>query len=446
MLKLISLWKSNLAKTGKLQKFLVKATAGSFGLKVINAVLLYLNSMLLARVLGASGFGIYSYAGAWINLLLIPAVLGIEGLILRENTVYQTKLNWTFARGLLAWSNKLVLTTSIGVAILASLGFWLVDSNLNSDKLLAIWIAMASLPLVALSRLRQSAMQSIGRIVVGQLPEMLVSPLILSIFLLAMVFVAPLEITAVETMVVKAIAVAISFITGSILLQAYLPRQVKQATPSYQRKIWFKSALPMLLIGSMYIVNNQTDTVMLGLLSNTEAIGIYAVANRGAGLISFVLLSFNSSLAPAFASLYASGDKRQLQKIVSQCCRFTFGLALLIAGVLIVFGQKLLLLFGTEFTQGHTILTVLSIGQLVNAFTGSVALLLIMTGNDKYTAIAVSASGVLNIILNAILIPRWGSEGAAISTAISMIIWNIILVGFTQQKLKINSTALGKIW
>ena len=446
MFKLISLWKSNLANTSKLQKFLAKAIAGTFGLKVVNAVLLYLNSLLLARVLGASGFGVYSYAGAWVNLLLIPAVFGFEGLIVRENTIYQTQSNWTLAKGLLVWSNKLVLTTSICVAVITSSIFWLNNSSQNLDTYIVIWISLASLPFMALSRLRQSSMQSINHIVMGQLPEMLVSPLILCIFLGLIVLVFPIKITAVEAVFVKTLAATVAFTVGATLLQASLSKQIKTAVPKYTKKSWLKKALPMLLIGSMYVVNNQTDTVMLGFLSNAEAVGIYTVANRGASLIGFVLLAFNTSLSPIFAQLYASGNKQQLQRIVTQCCRVVFAIALLITVILITFGQDLLSLFGSEFVRGQNILTILSIGQLINAFSGSVALLLIMTGHDKYTAIGVSISAILNIILNAILIPQFDAVGAGIATAISMIVWNVILIIMAQKKLKINSTALGKLW
>ncbi len=441
MLKRILLWKDNLNKTGKLQKFLAKAIAGTFGLKVLNSALLYLNSILLARVLGTYGFGLYSYAWAWVNLLLIPATLGIEGLILREITVYQTQSDWTLAKGLLNWGNKLVLTTSICVAITACIIFGLTNSDLSSDRLTLIWVAMVSLPFLALSRLRKSAMQSINRIVMGQLPEMFVSPLILSIFLLLIVFIIPVKITVVDAMIVKTLVTTIAFIIGAILLQTNLSIKIKKAIPQYQKKIWFTKALPMLLIGSMYIINNQTDTIMLGFLSSPKEVGIYTVANRGAGLIGFVSVAFNTSLSPTFASLYTSGNKKQLQKIVTQCCRIVFVIALAMTLVLIIFGQNLLSLFGTEFIAGQSVLTILSIGQLINAFTGSVALLLMMTGYEKYTAIGVSSSALLNIILNTSLIPRWNAEGAAIATTISMVFWNIILVFFARQKLKIKSTA-----
>jgi len=87
----------------------------------------------------------------------------------------------------------------------------------------------------------------------------------------------------------------------------------------------------------------------------------------------------------------------------------------------------------------------LSVGQLINAATGSVGLLLIMTGYERDAAICVGISAVLNVVLNATLIPKWGLTGAAIATTSSMMVWNILLAIWVYRRLRIHSTALGEI-
>lgn len=429
---------------GGIRGFLAKAIAGTFGLKVINAALLYFNSLFLARILGAEGFGLYSYAGAWTYLLLIPSALGIEGLILREVAVYKTQRQWHLAKGLLNWSNKIVLLNSIVIALLTAAGFWLFVPRDNMEMAWVMSIALIAVPADALSRLREPAMRAIDSVVMGQLPEALIRPLIITLLLFVSVFFVENWSVSAAVMI-RVVASIIACTVGAILLSVRLLPQVKNIRPSYQAQLWLRSALPMLLIGSMYVVNNQTDTIMLGTLSTTEAVGIYTVANRGAGLITFVLLAFDTAIAPTFASLYSQGNTRQLQKIVTQTCQVVFAVAVLFTAILIGFGKWLLLIFGSEFVKGQLVLTILSCGQLVNAFTGSVALLLIMTGFDRCTAIGVGISAILNIILNAVFIPLWSAEGAALATAISMVCWNIILIYFAYRKLKINSTPFSLI-
>lgn len=431
-------------EANSLRGFLIRATAGTFGLKIVNAFFIYFSSWLLARLLGADGYGSYAYGIAWASLLMIPAVLGLEGLVTREVAVYQAQEKWDLTHGILRWSNQVVVLTSIGLALVASGVAWFLSSGAKTDNIVVFWIAMMSLPFLSISRLRESAMRALNHILVGQLPEMVIRPVLLVLFISGAFFFFGESFTAPWGMGINTVAVAVACFAGIEMLRRALPEKVVQAPPKYLPKVWFVSALPMLLIGSMYIVNNQTDTVMLGILKDTEAVGIYTVANRGASLIGFVLMAFNTSFAPTFASLYAQGDRQQLQEVVKKCCRMTFLAALPIAIPLMVLSQWLLGIFGEEFISGQMVLIILSLGNLVCAFTGSVALLLIMTGYERDTAIGVSCSALLNMILNYLLIPKWGVEGAAIATASSTLFWNILLVVFAYKRLRINSTVFAR--
>jgi O-antigen/teichoic acid export membrane protein len=82
-------------------------------------------------------------------------------------------------------------------------------------------------------------------------------------------------------------------------------------------------------------------------------------------------------------------------------------------------------------------------GQLINAAMGSVGYLLIMTGHGRDAAASLGVGVAVNIILNALLIPVWGIEGAAFSSAIGQIIWNGILAWRVWVRLRMTSIAWG---
>ena len=75
---------------------------------------------------------------------------------------------------------------------------------------------------------------------------------------------------------------------------------------------------------------------------------------------------------------------------------------------------------------------------------GPVGLLLNMTGHERETAKGVAISAVLNMVLNFLLIPRWGITGAAVATTVSMIAWNLLLAWQVNTKLTIQPTIFGK--
>lgn len=441
--KFLSTIKSN--QNSNLKQFLFKSIAGTFGMSIVNAGLNYLITLLLARFLGATGYGAYIYALTFVGILQLPALLGLTTLLTREVAVYKTKKSWELATGLFRWSNRVTFVFSLALLSLAIYLSWQFSSVLPNQSLQVTWIAILTLPLAVISSTRQAMMQGLGYIVKAQIPTVLIRPLLLVVFLPVAYLYLGNRMSAVWAMAIYGIVTGIATILLIVSCDRSLPSKLKSAIPQYQGWLWIKNALPMLFISGMYLINHQTDTLMLGALTDASSVGIYSIAGRGVMITGFVLSAFNVSLAPVFTSLHTAGETERLQRLVTNSCRSILLATTSIVLGLILFGNWFMLIFGQEFVSGTTALSILCLGQLFNAFTGSVALLLIMTGYQKYTAIGMAISAVLNIILNRGLIPLWGINGAAIATTSSGIIWNILLVFFVYQKLRIFATPIGKI-
>jgi O-antigen/teichoic acid export membrane protein len=95
--------------------------------------------------------------------------------------------------------------------------------------------------------------------------------------------------------------------------------------------------------------------------------------------------------------------------------------------------------FGSSYKSGTTALAILAFGQLINASFGSVGSLLNMTGNENDTLKGMVIAVVVNMVLNILLIPHFGIEGAAFSTVISCFFWNVILRNSVRRRLGIES-------
>lgn len=423
----------------------MRGAFGSLGVKVASTGLNFAISLMLARLLGTGGFGIYSYAIAWVALLSIPATLGLDKLVAREVAIYQTQSAWGLMRGLLRWTNQTVLGVSFGLAAIAIAITWSLKTALAEPMFLSLCIAFLALPILALRSLRLEAMKGLHRVVLGQVPEFLIAPVLLFCFTVASYLFWKKDIAPAWIVSLHVMTLVVTFSIGARWLNQALPQQVKTVAPNYAIRSWLRSAIPLMFLGGMEIINARTDVVMLGAMQGSEAVGIYTVVNKISQLIVFVLVSVNSALAPTATGLYVRGQFEQLQQIVTQSARIIFLISLPIAGSLMIFGDWFLRLFGSDFLRGQTALTILSVGQLVNASSGSVGLLLTMTGHENYTAIGVGTSALLNVILNLLLIPSWGIEGAAVATASSTILWNIMGLIWVQKKLKLDPTALGKL-
>jgi len=188
----------------------------------------------------------------------------------------------------------------------------------------------------------------------------------------------------------------------------------------------------------------RTDVLMLGYFKNMGDVGIYTIAARGSQFLTLFSMALNIILSPTIAKYHSEGNLHQLQPVFTKTVRAVSIFALIMFVIIIFFGQWYLRLNGKEFMVGKTVLVILSFGTFFNVCMGLVGSTLNMTGNQKITAIAVAISAVINIILNALFIPKCGIEGAAAATMISTLVWNAILVYQVRKRLKLDTTLFGR--
>lgn len=439
--KIQPLWSSS---ENNLKNTLIKGVAGSFGLKIVASGLTFVMSVIFARFLGTVGLGTYSYATSWANLLSIPATLGIDQLVVRELAIYRSKARWELMGGILRWANLLVLCSSITMALVATAIIWYLKNG-SDDKtiMLAIALSMIYVPLSSLTSLKLGAMKGLHRVVLGQVPDGLFGPIIIIILTTAVYFLFPDSFGVFWVLSIKIFSSIITFVIGTRWLIKSLPKEVNQIVPQYKAKQWLTDALPFIFLGTAQILNTRIDILMLGSMVGVKPVGIYTVILGITRLTGFIHQSTNSVLGPTIASLYSEGKVKQLERILHKSVMLEFGISLFIGIIIICFGKLILMIFGAEFTPGYIALSILIVGQVFNSLTGPVGLVLNMTGHQNHTAIAITISAVLNVILNAILIPHWGINGAATATTISLITINVTKVSFMQKTLGISLYSFG---
>jgi O-antigen/teichoic acid export membrane protein len=425
---------------------LPSGTSGTFMARIIAIGLGLLSSLILARLMGASDFGIYKYALSWIALLGIMAIFGMDTYLVREVARNCASAEWGGMRGLIVRSNQLALFISFVVIALAVGVSWRFRNVLDPDFLRAFWIALALLPFLTLVVLQRATLRALNHPALGQFLEMAFIPTL---------FLASIGIFHVfnsgsllpQTTLTLRVAAAITvFLLGLWLVGQRLPREAKIAHPTFKMRTLIRGALPFLLISSFRVINNQTDIIMIGMIEGTRPVGVYAIAAQGASLVMFIMTAVSVVLQPLAARFHAESKMDQLQHAVTRFTRTVFVLSIPVALGFIVFGDWFLMLFGEDFSQGKLPLAILSCAQLVNVFSGMVGVILTMTGNERDVIFGIGIGALLNIILNAILIPLLSITGAAIATGISLIAWNVLLVFRIHVKLGIDPTAFGSSW
>lgn len=437
-----------LLKGDSLRARMLKGGAGSILVKVSSLLLGFVLTIILARVMGPEQYGLYGFTLALVGLVAIPAQMGLPTLVVRETAKARTKQDWALMRGIWRWATRYIAVSSLLLFSLLGLGLFFFGDRMASNRLEALIIAMPLIPLVALGNVRGAALRGLRRVVLGQLPEKIIRTVaLIGLSLLLLWFAGNDGFNAREALIMYVASAAIAFAIGAWMLQQAKPPEVRQETSTRIMALeWRHAVIPLAMISGLHLLNSKVDVLLLGFLRSDAEVGIYRVALQFANLVIFGLVAINMVLHPHFAALHAEGKKQELQRLTVLSARVIFALALPPALVFLFFGNWLITnIFGEAYAPASVALGILVAGQLVNAGMGSVGALLNMTGHERDTARGLFAAFVVNVVLNLLLIPHYGIEGAATATAVSFVVWNVILWRLVWKRLGINSIGLARL-
>ena len=427
---------------------MLRGGAGSIVVKISSLLLGFVLTIILARTLGPEQYGIYGFTLALVSLIAIPAQMGLPNLVVRETAKARVNEDWALMRGIWLWATRYIAVSSLLLFSLVGLGLVVFGYRMSDHRLEALIIAMPLIPLVALGNVRGAALRGLRRVVLGQLPEKVIRTV--TLIALSLVFlwsVGKDGFNASNALVLYVAAAAVAFVTGAWMLRQAKPLAVRQkSSVRFMASEWRRAVVPLALISGLQLLNSSADILLLGLLRSDAEVGIYRVAVQLANLVIFGLGAINMVLHPHIAALHSEGKREELQRLTVLSARVIFVLALPPVLIFLFFGGWLITtIFGESYAPASMALGILAVGQLVNAGMGSVGALLNMTGHERDTARGMFAAFAVNIVLNLLLIPQFGIEGAATATAVAFVLWNVILWRLVWKRLRINSTGFARL-
>lgn len=212
---------------------------------------------------------------------------------------------------------------------------------------------------------------------------------------------------------------------------------LKKVLPSFSFSPHLRESLPMLAGGIGFMVLNLTDRLMLRFLDSTTQLGIYDIVLRLSNLTLLGTLSLNAMAEPKFAEFYAQKAMDKLHRFAKRMTWTGMVISIPILGALGLFSEFWLGLFGQggDFLPGRYSLYILLLGQLASVICGAVLVLLNMAGHQRSVQRILLTAALINIILNALLIPVLGISGAAWATTISTLVWNFWGLWIVRRKL-----------
>ena len=426
-------------------KELLKGSGISFAFKIVGMGFGYIFTILLTRNYGAKIMGIYALSLVVMQVGTIIGRLGMDTAVLRFVAEYNSQNKNDMVNEIYKKIIKLVIPISLAISIAVFFlspyiahYFFHKDYLANYFKIIAIGIVpyvlfiINSESLRGLKKIKEYAfLQNMG---ISFVASILLG---LSLFIIKNNYI-PVTIYIISMLLMSLLSFVLWFkkfnFNSNINLskvETLLSNPNDLSLGNKSLEISYKNILsistPMLISGSLSFLLGLIDITILGIFKTSSAVGIYSVAVKLSSIVVLSLVAINTIAAPKFAEFWGKKDKKGLLKIARQSTKIVFWISLPVLFVIIFFSTYILGFFGQGFRTGEVALIMLAFGQFINAISGSVGYILEMTGFQFFTQNIMIVSVIMNIVMNILLIPKYGIDGAAFASMITIIFWNLTM-------------------
>ena len=399
---------------------LFKSTSALIAVNIIGSGLAYLSHIYIARMLGLDGFGHYSFVLSVISILVLASQIGVDNLFIRMVPKLTASGDSGLLRGILLTGIISVFFIGSALAAITYYSYTYFFHDVEKALIESLAIGMAIVPFLAIMFTYQAIFTGDSRAIMSRTITEIIKPVI---FIGLLVLFAGLGVLSSA-----ASAMALNLLSIIVIIVISLVIFLKSKTWEGKSLGFFKRdtmllssvSLPLFFFFIFQQTLIQLDTVMLGTISGTDVSGAYWAAARLATMVALPLYAVNTIIAPRISAAFSAG--KSLQEIYRSAILLALPMCIAVYLVFVFFGEYFLWLFGNDFLQMQPELLVIGAGYIIAALMGPVDYILTMTKHEKYCAKMAVLFAAVNIAMNLVLIPIYGSMGAAISTAVSVVL------------------------
>ena len=392
----------------------VKNAAWIIGCRLVQAVIGLAVTMISARYLGPSGYGLINYAASLVTFFVPIMQLGLN------STLVQEILNKPEQEGE-TMGTALVLTFVSGIACVIGVGAFSAFANQGETQTIFVCVLYSLLLLAQSLEMIQYWFQA-------KLLSKYTALTVLAAYIAISIYRITL-LVAGKSIYWYAVSQAIDYaIIAIALLFIYnrLPTQKLRFSLTRANEIFGRSK-HYIISAMMITVFAQTDRVMLKIMIDEAAVGYYSAAITCAGLSSFVFVAIIDSARPTILNGKKKSDE-VFQYRLKLLFTLVIGLALLQSAAFTILSNLVIgILYGSAYAPSVSALRIV-VWYTTFSYLGAVRDIWILAENkQKYLWIINLSGASVNICLNAFMIPVYGINGAAAASLITQIFTNVMM-------------------
>ena len=401
-----------------------KNTSWLFVEKIVRILISFVVTIFVVRYLGPKDFGLLSYAISFYGLFSAISVLGLETITIRELVKNPDKRD-----DLLGSVFLLRLLGGVSTIIFIALTLYFSGESTNISILILI--------------VSSSAIFHSFSVVDYYFRAEVKAKYSVYVFLFAALIVAIVKIMLIfleAQLIYFAIAFSVDFILATAgFLFVYRFNKLTLSRWKFNKELavsLLKDSWPLILSGLVVSVYMKVDQIMIKNMLNSEEVGFYAAAVKLSEAWYFIPVALTNSLFPAIVNAKKVSQEfynNRMQKLYDILAWMAIAIAIPVS----IFSSDIIrIIFGTEFQSASPVLTIY-IWAGVAVFLGVASSQYLI--NENFTKLSFSRTFigmVLNILLNFILIPKYGIIGAAVATLVSysVAVFSIILFPKTSKQ------------
>ncbi|AIY90168.1 flippase [Geoglobus acetivorans] len=404
---------------------IARGTGIVFAGTVISMFFGFLSRTLIARYFSVGEYGVYNLAITILSVALVIVTLGFPSSLPREIAVYREK-EPSKVKTLISTALTTVALTSAVWTIVLVLGAEDLARIFSDERLVyAVEVTALALPFSALTGVIISITQGFGRVREKVYFQNIVYPVFWLVFVLLIV---ALDLHFSTIFWAYVLAQSITFF---LLFFEVIRTEIFGIGPYLNRNIGkelIKFSVPLMLTGIAGFVMTWMDTLMLGYYKSSEIVGLYSAATPLARLLP-IFLNSAAFLYPSIISrLYAHEKLTEMKRAYQVLTKWIFLLTLPLFSIMMLFpAATIAFFFGPNYISASQALQILALGFMFHTFLGLNGLSLVVIGESRFIMVSSILSSILNLMLNALLIPVYGMSGAATATAVSYIAGNVLV-------------------
>jgi len=420
---------------------LLRGLSGATGAKLVNLMLAFVSSVLLARNLGPESYGAYAFIMSVISSLALLSYLGVPTLLTREIAKYEQSHKWGLIRGLLRKSNQLVTCVSILLMMLVAMVGMTFSTTFELDRWRLLLIALPMIPLIAHVNLMTATLRGLRRIVLGAISDMLIRPVVFLVAFLFLLFIGRVTVESVILLQILAAFVAVT--VGFILLRGVTAEKIKLATIEYNNREWMSVLVPFIGLASVSFLNVEFINIFLGISGTNQDVAIFRTAANMALFVALPLTLIESVVSPYITRLYYAGELGKLQKLTKVVSLAALFASSAPAIILLFYGFEIItLLYGDAYVSAYGTLVVIVIGYMFVNLVG-LSMQLLYATEYHASAFRISIYGAfVTVLLCLFLIPLFGVLGAGIVLGFGKALRAGLFVVEARRRLKIKTSLI----